>query len=181
MSVLLKERYNYKIFDWKSAVIFFAALIMTGCKSSTSRKNVQDYESLPADNKNIVSNVSKSGSKSCLINSESPYGPGLKFHYKEIEKGKIALCYIDYMLTTPAATALLVVSITDTVKNENVHWNALPMRNVFYSSLIWEKITVKFGIPSDLKNPDNLILFIYPWNNGKDPVYVDNLVVDFVQ
>jgi hypothetical protein len=44
----------------------------------------------------------------------------------------------------------------------------------------WQQITQEFSLQDTMINKPDNIINIYPWNNGKKNVYVDDIVIEFI-
>ena len=132
-----------------------------------------DYEQ---DTTHFGSQIYKSGSHSCLLNSERTFLPGIEMSFEDINpsdhaKFNIRVSHHFESFEPEKDPLLLVMSVQHTdeilfyrtwdIQAENLH--------------AWEETVVEYEIPEKVANTD--IVKVYLWNKGGHRVYIDDFVI----
>ena len=121
-----------------------------------------------------------SGWLSNKLDSIHLYGIQFRLAFKDIspkrlQKVKISL----WVYFTEKSKSTLVIEIKDKY-GLGLSWFGTKMEDQVKEIGKWQKITAEMPLQNPaLNKPDNFIT-IYPWDNGKKDVYVDDLIIEFI-
>jgi hypothetical protein len=113
--------------------------------------------------KTIVSDITKSGNASLLLNSQNQYGTAIKF--KNVMNLEYIYASVWYQGTSKEANMVASCGSDFYYINRNSDIEV---------SDDWKKLELSFWIPQHL---DMSNLIVYLWNSGSEPIYFDDFQI----
>jgi hypothetical protein len=118
-----------------------------------------------------------SGEYASVTNDTSEYGYAYQELVKNINTGLPKKVVVKGWVYTTAANPNLGIIVNISENNQNYDWKAFPLNTSITEAGKWVEFDASFYFEKPLK-PEHEIR-IFPWNQSKKPVYMDDLKIIF--
>ncbi len=171
------------------AVLGLTALLYAGCRSSKGKQGgliyFNDFEEIKGWVKdlNLAKMPAHSGVFSNKLDTAHQYGQTLRLRLREVDPSPLRKvkgtfwCYVKNL----NAKGKIAISI-DGSDGKNILWTSKEIMDFVKVPNKWTEINIEWGInhAPGLNNVNNMIS-IFPWNQGKEEIFVDDINVEFVK
>ena len=148
--------------------------------SRTLARHTFEYQGADED-PHLSATVVKNGSHSFRMDSTVEFSPGIKAPFKELDAADGSWIRISLFVYPTADLkdnpANLVVTMSG--KTKNYKYKTLSLAGDSLRVGEWNLVTMDYEIPY-VPDPEDL-LAVYVWNRGRQPVYIDDLVIELLE
>jgi hypothetical protein len=183
----------------RSLFIFLAGAFLYGCSNSApktdaaadaSKRNIleitNDMENASAiipswiNEKTVIamkSPAAHSGEYASVTNDTAEYGYAYQELFKNINTGLPKKVSVSGWVYTTVASPKLSMIANISENKQNVGWKSVPLTDNLTEAGKWVEFDANFYFDKPL-SPDQEIR-IFPWNQSKKPIYIDDLRISF--
>lgn len=168
----------------KAFLTFCIMLIFFSCNNNKQQGLVyfNNFESIKGWSKlQLEKTTVHSGVYANQLDVENPYGETFELPFKEIAEQQLKKVRVKFWTLLPdtSVKAKLVIEINQPDK-KNVFWIAKSIEDYVKTPGTWTEVALEFTLPDkSIISPENFIK-IFPWNLGKQILYVDDFRIEFV-
>ena len=164
--------------------------IIIVCFVTCSHKSTQrgmiyfnDFETIKGWNDNYLSKrPTHSGLYSNCLDSTHSYGSTCRIPFREVWSKPIKKIKINFWAyyTSLECRAKFALDIKNS-KQEQIFWISNDMESQVKEAKKWTHVFFEFTlVKKDINLPD-YIVSLYPWNQTKKEIYIDDITLEFVQ
>lgn len=118
-----------------------------------------------------------SGKYACVTDETHDFGYGYSEQIKNIIPGLPKVIFVSAWAYTTIANPNIAIIMDISENDKNYDWKAFPLADSLTEPGKWVEFNTAFYFDKPL-NPDQFIR-IYPWNQSKKAVYIDDLKITF--
>jgi hypothetical protein len=146
--------------------------------------NTQDFESPQSVQSPdyISDSVAYSGNRSMMLNPSCPYSPAMKYKLTDLFTDKKVIVRGSVRINSPFGAKPDKILLILSVENEAGKFSRYLSKAASYYKTEqgkWFEISIVTPILTDY--PENGKLGLYAWNQGKEEIFVDNLVLEYIK
>jgi len=183
----------------KIFIFIIAGALLSGCGSSTPKTETvagqpkQNLIEITNDMENAAAVIpswinetsviamkdpaAHSGEYACVTNSTVEYGYAYQELLKNINSSLPKNVVITGWVYTTVAKPNLSIILNISEKQQNYDWKSFPLADNLTETGKWVEFSTSFYFDKPL-NPEQEIR-IFPWNQSKQPIYIDDLKISF--
>jgi hypothetical protein len=164
---------------------FALALLLISCSSKAKQRGMiyfNDYENIKGWNDYILKKPTYSGLYSNCMDSTHSYGSTFKLPFREVSMKPIKKIKIDFWVyySSMECKAKYALDIKDMDKNP-IFWISNDIDKQVTKEKTWTHVAFVFTLVKKDINLPNYVVSLYPWNQTKKEIYVDDVTIEFVQ
>jgi hypothetical protein len=157
-------------------------IIISGCSSGKQKglEYFNDCESIKGwEPVGFARLPVHSGFFSNKLDSIHMYGVTFRLAFKDISPDSIKKVKVSlWVFFNEKSKATLVMELKNKLES-GLSWTGIKLEDKVKEIGKWQKVTVEFPIDGNSAKPDNFI-WIYPWDNDKKDVYIDDIDIEFI-
>ncbi len=169
----------------KIKILLLSLILATGCSEEKRGKLTFDtnFESAYwGTNSSVIKSAeAHSGNYMSKINKDNPYSSTFEIKAKDLESKSISSVNITawFMLTGDNSEQQLVFEIRDSSNLKTLEWLNLDATEYVEELNKWVKVEHLVDLTENNRNNPNNIYRVYASNSKDEPVYVDDIDIEF--
>ena len=150
---------------------------MEGCMSF--KNDFDNYGNWGFSHLSLVKGEGHSGDYYCKTDSLNRYGMGLNLTLKDFEKCKPTRMVVSGWVKCMKLDNGSALVATFDSESTSLSWNGIDLSKDVKEVDVWTFVTAEYPFPKNLPAETDFKFFL--WNNGTDPVFVDDMSLVFIQ
>lgn len=161
-------------------------ILFVSCSSKAKQRGMiyfNDFETIKGWNDNYLTKKPvHSGLYANNLDSTHLYGSTCRIAFREISAKPIKKIKVDFWVYYPSldCKAKFALDIKDQAKN-NIFWISNDIEKQVTKEKTWTHVEFVFTLVKKDINLPEYIVSLYPWNQTKKEIYVDDITIEFVQ